>query len=198
VFSEKNTHDRKDDASSWLGETEDQMKRRQIDIIKVLAVAGYAAGSAGCDLGVARAEGELSGGACTFDRTKGAYGFTCSGSSNLGQGLVPVAVVGVVSGDAAGIFTGRGTLNTPHGSQPWRFKGPATMDPDCFGRVTFDTNEIEVPSGSGNWVKLPPDMFDFAVVGEGSEILGSLVAPGAAGEAVPRVTCRLVRVGRRR
>jgi hypothetical protein len=173
------------------------MTRERISLIPVLALVGHMAAVAGCGEGVARADNDLST-SCNLRRTEGAYGFTCSGSLNLGQGLVPIGAVGVVSGDGKGVFAGRGTLSTPGGSLPWRFNGPATLDPDCFGRVSYDVNEIEAPPASGNWVKLPPALFDFAVVDDGGEILGSAVLPGGTGDAVPRLTCRLVRVARRR
>jgi hypothetical protein len=165
---------------------------------QVLALAGFATAGAGCQEGVAQAENELNGGSCNFRRTEGIYGFTCSGSSNLGQGPVLITAVGVATGDAKGVFSVRATLNAPLGSVPWRLKGPATLDADCFGRVSYDVNEIETPPGSGTWIKLPPALFDFAVVGDGAEILGSAVAPGASGDDVPRLTCRLVRVNSRR
>jgi hypothetical protein len=173
------------------------MTRESNSWVRMVALAAQLAAVAGCGEGVARAENDLST-ACNFHRTEGAYGFTCAGSLNLGQGLVPVGAVGVVSGDGKGGFGGRGTLSTPLGSVPWRFNGAATMDADCFGRVSYDVNEIEAPPASGNWTKLPPALFDFAVVDDGSEILGSAVLPAGTGDAVPRLTCRLVRVARRR
>jgi hypothetical protein len=184
------------------------MTKRRISILQLLALAGQAAVAGGCTEAVASPENGLRengaerearlDGGCSFRRTEGAYGFSCAGSSNVGQGLVPIAAVGVVAGDSKGVFSGRGTLNSPLGSLPWRFKGPATLDADCFGRVSYDQNEVEAPPGSGNWIKLPPALFDFAVVDDGKEILGSAVAPASMGDEVPRLACRLVRVTQRR
>ena len=186
------------------------MVRRGFFLFQVLVLVGPAVAAAGCSEGVARSasaapvDGAAGGddealtAGCKFRHTTGAYGFACSGSQNLGQGPVPVAAVGVLAGDGKGALSGHGTLNTPLGSLPWRFSGSETVAADCFGRVNYDGNEIESPAGSGAWIKLPPALFDFAAVDDAAEILGSAIAPGGLGDDVPRLTCRLVRIARRR
>jgi hypothetical protein len=137
--------------------------------------------------------------ACSFRRTRGTYGFQCFGSQlfaapGLPPAVVQVTDVGSVYSDGEGGFAGRGTINLPLGSLPLRFSGGGTIDADCFGRVTYDVLQIELPAGSGNWIALPPMSFDGAIVDGGQEILVTQVAPGATGDAVPHFTCRLVHV----
>lgn len=149
---------------------------------------------ASTDLGSVDPEFSESQHGCSFQRTRGVYGFQCTGSLNMGQGLVPATLVGVVTGDGRGGFAGRGTANSPLGSLPQRLSGRATQDAGCFGRVTYDVNQLEVPPGSGNWIDLPPLVIDFAVVNGGGEILGAPISLAGNGDDVPRLTCRLVKV----
>jgi hypothetical protein len=187
-------------------EGEDEMTMRGMSkVVQMLALVGCAAFASGCGEALAGeqpagervATAELASSAgCNFRQTERAYGFSCAGSSSVGAGLVPITIVGVVSGDGKGAFSGRGTLSSPGGSFAQRVKGSATLDADCFGRVTYDVNEIEVAPGT--WIPLPPLVIDFAVVDDGAAMLGAPVAPGRQGDDVPRVTCQLKAVTRRR
>jgi len=108
--------------------------------------------------------------------------------------LQPIGFVGFVRGDGAGRFFGDATVSLDFGSLPVRLDGQATLDParSCLGRVEYTTFEIEFAPGV--WQNVGPATFDFVVVANGKEILGSATAPTGTGIAVPRMACRLVKV----
>lgn len=173
------------------------------------AVAGgvvlLAAGSLFAVASAADRESESERGkVCSFRNTEGPYGFNCTGfyPRTDAQGSVvgqqPIGVVGVTRGDGRGHFSVEATLSTDFGSLPWKLDGDATLDPkrDCLGRVIYTTNQLTL--GDGTVISLPPAVFDFAVAAAGDEILGSATAPGAFGDAVPRLACRLLKVHDRR
>jgi hypothetical protein len=123
----------------------------------------------------------------------GVYGFQCHGSTFTGARLEPVTFVGTVEGKTNGFYEGYGTFNSSGGSVSTHVAGSATFGRNCFGHVDYTTNEIVLPGGGT--VPLPTASFDFTVVDDGKEILGSGVAPtGITGDLVPRLTCRLVRI----
>jgi hypothetical protein len=137
-------------------------------------------------------DGFSSGRSCSFANTAGLYGFECWGSyPDFQGGLQPIAAVGMVRGDGRGHFAVDATLNSNFGSLPWKLDGEATLDAsrDCLGQVIYSFQEL------GGQV-LGPAVFDFSVVAGGEEILGSATAPGATGNSVPRVACRLVHIHR--
>jgi hypothetical protein len=128
-------------------------------------------------------------------RAAGVYGFQCHGSAFTGTVLEPVTFVGTVEGTKDGFYEGYGTFNSSGGSVSTHVAGEATFGRNCFGRVDYTTNEILLPGGGT--VPLPTVSFDFTVVDDGKEILGTGVAPtGVMGDLVPRLTCRLVRIQR--
>lgn len=130
--------------------------------------------------------------ACSIKLTKGLYGFQCHGSSFTGVKLEPVTFIGTVEGDGRGMFEGYGTFNSSNGSADTHVKGPGTLSDRCLGHVEY-TNELLLPGGGT--VPLDPISFDYTVVAGGAEILGTGRGfPGATGDFVPRLTCRLVRV----
>jgi hypothetical protein len=150
-----------------------------------------------CAIAAAPAAADRTGNSC-LAKTRGPYGFHCHGSTLVGNPQAgfqfgPVTVVGTVEGDGTGIFEGTNTFTSWLGSVPTHFKGHATFDKNCFGRVEYTTNEIVLPDGST--IPLPPAAFDAATVDGGQEILGAGVAPpGVTGDQVPRLFCRLVRI----
>jgi hypothetical protein len=136
--------------------------------------------------------------ACSFRNTEGLYGFNCTGffppTTPGSTALQPIGFVGFVRGDGAGRFFGDATVSLDFGSLPARLDGQATLDParSCLGRVEYTTFEIEFAPGF--WQNVGPATFDFVVVENGKEILGSATAPTGTGIAVPRMACRLVKV----
>lgn len=129
---------------------------------------------------------------CTMRQTNALYGFQCHGTSLIGSSFEPVTFIGVVEGDGKGLFEGTGTFSSSMGSLPTHVKGTSTPLSQCFGHVTYSTNEIVLPNAT---IPLEPIQFDYTVVDGGREILGTGTAPtGVLGVNVPRMTCRLVRV----
>jgi hypothetical protein len=128
-------------------------------------------------------------------KTKGPYGFQCQGYSNVGAGLEPVTFVGTVAGSDIGVFDGYGTFSSSLGSSRQHAVGQAVFqDKTCFGHIQYQITLV-LPNGSEIDVGIPPLDIDFTVVNGGFEILGTPNAlPGATGAAVPRMSCRLVRI----
>jgi hypothetical protein len=128
-------------------------------------------------------------------KAAGLYGFQCHGSSFTGAKLEPVTFIGTVVGNESGVYEGFGTFSSGQGSASTHVVGTATFGKNCFGHIDYTTNEIVLPGGGT--VPLPPVSFDFIAVDNNREVLGTGVAPpGVTGDFVPRLTCRLVRIGR--
>lgn len=126
-------------------------------------------------------------------KAKGVYGFQCHGSAFNGVAFDQVTFVGTVDGNDKGFYEGYGTFNSNLGTVSTHIAGQATFGKNCFGRIVYSTNEIVLPGGGT--IPLPPAIFDFVAVDDANEILGTGVAPaGMTGDAVPRLTCRLVRI----
>lgn len=135
---------------------------------------------------------DAKGPACNIRITKGLYGFQCHGSAFTGVHLEPVTFVGTVDSNGRGLFEGGGTFNSSNGTASTHVKGIGTLSDRCFGHIDYE-NELLLPGGGS--VPLDPISFDYTVVAGGNEILGTEVgAPGATGDFVPRLTCRLVRI----
>ena len=134
-------------------------------------------------------------GTYTFSKA-GTYGFQCTGQVQLvpGLGLEPVTFAGTVTGDRNALFTGYGTFNSSFGAARQRVVGQSVFqDRSCFGRIHY---RVFLQLGGGGEAELAPLDIDFSVVNGGNEILGTPTAlPGITGAAVPRLTCRLVKVG---
>jgi hypothetical protein len=127
-------------------------------------------------------------------QAQGPYGFQCHGSAFNGSFFEPVTFVGTVEADRHAVYEGFGTFSSSNGSVSAHVKGQATFGKNCFGRVEYTTNEILL--AGGGVIPLLPVTFDFTVVDGGKEILGTGVAPaGVTGDFVPRLTCRLVKIG---
>lgn len=140
--------------------------------------------------------GRVSNGHSCIAEAKGFYGFQCHGSvSNGAGGLEPATFVGTVEGDRNAVYEGHGQFNSGAGSVFTHFVGKASFGDKCFGHIQYD---IEILSGAGSPIPLPPIAFDFITVDGGREILGTgaPVSRMAQGDAVPRLTCRLVKIPR--
>ncbi len=126
-------------------------------------------------------------------KTKGPYGFQCHGYAAVSAaGLEPVTFVGTVEGSNAGVFRGLGTFNSSLGSARQRVIGTADFqDRTCAGHIRYDVFLI-LPGGVE--VPLPPLDIDFVTVDGGREVLGTPNSPAGTGAAVPRMSCRLVKI----
>lgn len=128
------------------------------------------------------------------EKTSVTYGFQCQGQANVGAGLEPVTLVGTVSGSDNAIFDGRGTFNSSLGAKKQHLVGKAVFqDRTCFGHVKY---RVFASVDGQDVLELAPLDIDFATVDGGNEILGTPTPSdaGATGAAVPRLSCRLVKV----
>jgi hypothetical protein len=74
---------------------------------------------------------------CTLKSVEGSYGYTVNGT-NIGGG--PLAAVGLVSSDGAGVL-GATETDSINGTIVRRtITGTYTVNPDCTGTVTFTDN----------------------------------------------------------
>jgi hypothetical protein len=184
----------------WFGSSntkENTMHRYLRLIIPAASAIGLAAAALTLQSpGIHKASASEGPKSCNIEMTRALYGFQCHGYGNVGAGLEPVTFVGTVRGDGRGTFEGYGTFNSSNGSASTHVKGTGDLLPQCFGHVRYGTNEILLPGGGA--MALPPIAFDYTVVDNGNEILGSGVAEpaGGVGSSVPRLTCRLVNTRR--
>src|SRR5215831_18708392 len=166
-------------------------RKRQFVVASLLALVGV--------FGLTRASAHDDEGqnVCSFRDTEGLYGISCVGALQPGPGTPfgPAAMVGYIRGDGRGRFFGDVSLNSGAaiGTIHEKVDGQATLDATrgCLGTVVYDKNKIEVAPGV--FVPGPPLIAEFAIVEGGHEILGLPVEPGQAGDAVPRMACRLVK-----
>jgi len=126
-------------------------------------------------------------------KTRGPYGFQCSGTASTPVGFEAVTFIGTVAGSTTGFFDGVGTFNSGAGSNTIHSRGQAVFTDRCFGHIQYQ-QLIVTPDGEFD-LHQPLDI-DFAVVKDGQEILGTPVAtlPSDRGAAVPRMSCRLVKI----
>src|SRR3982750_3116340 len=127
-------------------------------------------------------------------KTRGPYGFQCSGTASTPVGFEAVTFIGTVAGNSTGFFDGVGTFNSGAGSNIIHSRGQAVFTNRCFGHIQYQ--QLIVTPGGEFDLHQPLDV-DFAVVNGGQEILGTPVAtlPSDRGPAVPRMSCRLVKIG---
>lgn len=166
----------------------------QIARVTTYAVA-LALSAASC---AASADSWGSAHACSA-KIRGAYGFQCQGFANVNAppdlpALEPVTLIGTVVGSDSGVFDGYGTFSSHLGSIRQHVVGQAVyQDKNCAGHIKYQI-WVALPDGTDG-PQLPPLDFDFAVVDNGFEILGTPNAlPGVTGDLVPRLSCRLVRI----
>lgn len=128
-------------------------------------------------------------------RTKGSYGFQCQGSAAVSAaGLEPVTLLGSVTGNSSGRFAGTGTFSSSLGSARQRVVGEAVFaDRSCAGRISY---AVFLVGPNGEDLFPLPDRLDinFVTVNDFKEILGTPYSPTGTGAAVPRLSCRLVKV----
>ncbi len=95
--------------------------------------------------------------ACSNATIAGAYGFTLSGT-NYGRDL-PWALVGRLTSNGSGTFTGSGTQSLKGRISKVKFTGQYQVSADCSG------------SGTLSFANGPSAGFDFTVVDNGREIV---------------------------
>lgn len=161
--------------------------------------AAVLAGALGCWAAPTLVDGSDGGNLQSFCAAKirQTYGLQCRGQTQVvpGLGLEPVTLAGTVSGDRAGVFNGTSVFNSSFGAARQRVVGQAVFqDHSCFGHIRYRIF-LQLPGG-GDGPELAPLDIDFAVANGGDEILGTPTAlAGVTDAAVPRMNCRLVKVG---
>src|SRR4051812_32558055 len=70
-------------------------------------------------------------------KTRGPYGFQCSGTASTQVGFEPVTFIGTVAGSSTGFFDGVGTFNSSGGSSTIHSRGQAVFQDRCFGHIQY-------------------------------------------------------------
>jgi hypothetical protein len=76
---------------------------------------------------------------CTAKTTEGYRGFVCEGYASLAPGApqLPVRILGTCIATESADFSCDGTANLSGTVLPIQLQGPATIEPDCTGRITY-------------------------------------------------------------
>ena len=120
----------------------------------------------------------LAEGKCSSRTIHARYGVTCQGSVSTSPGvpLAPYALMTTCTGNANAFFKCTGTQSFDGTVVPSVAQGPASVNSDCTGKITFDRGT-------------PQELdFNFLILHDGEEIRGMLQNPGSA------VQCDLIRM----
>src|SRR5512146_1206256 len=80
-------------------------------------------------------------GVCSANRLAGQSGFTAKGTVILQTGPVPFAIVGEITSQADGRFTGTQTASLGGSVSHETSQGAFTLNPDCTGTMTVDIHD---------------------------------------------------------
>jgi len=77
--------------------------------------------------------------ACTKETIKGTYSVTCTGflSPAAGAPQLPASLLGLVTGDSAGVFSGAAKMSLGGSILNQVAIGPAIVNKDCTGSVKY-------------------------------------------------------------
>ena len=119
------------------------------------------------------------GPACVPATTQGTYAVLCTGyvSPAAGGPQVPISIIGIVTGDWAGKFTGTGKASIGGTIVDQEATGTFNLKSDCTGSITYTQKISGQPAPNLNIVA--------HVLNLGKEIRGMSVDPGAT------MTCSL-------
>ena len=111
--------------------------------------------------------------ACTKETIKGTYSVTCTGflSPAAGAPQLPASLLGLVTGDSAGVFSGAAKMSLGGSILNQVAIGPAIVNKDCTGSVKYSQWINGQAAGYLNIV--------FNILKQGEEIRGMGVDPGA-------------------
>src|SRR5215831_5279415 len=133
---------------------------------------------------VARAQDD---GICSTAGMAGKWGYTSTGTLIPPTGAVPFALVGTLTFDAAGNFSGAQNSSTGGQVGQETIKGTTTVNPDCTG-----TLNVNVYNQSGTL--LSTSVLAFVIVDNGREVDGiftsQTLADGRNGPTVATLTAK--------
>ena len=115
---------------------------------------------------------------CSNDAVAGTYVASCTGFiTPVANGpSLPMTVLGTVTGDLSGYFSGIGTNMIAGAMTTAAMAGPAQVNSDCTGKITYNKGT-------------PGEMnVQFVVLSNGDEMRGIVVDKGA------NVSCQLIRI----
>jgi hypothetical protein len=122
--------------------------------------------------------GQYNANACTANTTAGTYAITCTGFIAPGPNLaqVPMTVLGTLTGDSTGSFSGVVTNSVGGTVFSSTLAGQSSTAPDCTGSITYNKGK--------------PDELNvrYVVLSHGEEVRGMAVDRGS------NLACTLVRV----
>jgi hypothetical protein len=133
-------------------------------------------------------------GKCSNRAIAGTYSYTCTGMVLLPNvaAPVPIAILGVAHGDAAGnwhaaaTMSFNGTFMPQYATTDPNLGGvPAVVKSDCSGTITYQTYTGDPNATDSQY--MGPLPINFVIMNNGSEIKGLPTNPGYT------VTCHLVR-----
>ena len=124
---------------------------------------------------------------CSAPGLAGEWGYTSTGAFTFPSGAVPFALVGRLTFDAAGNFSGAQNSSTGGQVGQETIKGTTTVNPDCTG-----TLNVNVYNQSGTL--LSTSVLAFVIVDNGSEVDGiftsQTLADGRNGPTVATFTAK--------
>lgn len=111
-------------------------------------------------------------GVCSTNRLAGQLGFTVTGTVVLQTGPAPFAIVGKVTSQADGTFTGTQAASLGGSISQETSQGVITLNPDCTGTMTVDIHDDSgtLPDRTATWYVVVDDN-----MGEMRSIMTSLV-----------------------
>ena len=115
---------------------------------------------------------------CSNDMTAGTYMVSCGGfiTPVVNGPSLPMTLLGIVTGDLSGNFSGSPTNMIAGAMTPGTVAGPAQINGDCTGKITYNKGT-------------PGEMnIQFVVLSNGDEMRGMVVDKGA------NVSCHLIRI----
>jgi hypothetical protein len=112
-------------------------------------------------------------GICSTAGLAGEWGYTSTGAFILPTGVVPFALVGRLTFDAAGNFSGAQNSSTGGQVGQETIKGTTTVNPDCTG-----TQNVNVYNQSGTL--LSTSVLAFVMVDNGREVGGIFTSQALA------------------
>jgi hypothetical protein len=122
--------------------------------------------------------GQYNNSSCTNESTIGTYAVSCAGfiTPAANAPSLPFTILGTVSGDKDGNFSGLATTSVEGAVFPQAVAGQANTKPDCTGSITYNKGQKDEIN------------IKYVIVFNGDELKGIVVDRGA------NVSCTLQRM----